>query len=75
MRIKGIIKSGYVTKDYGYSHRMAVTHVESGKTYASVREAARSVGFSSGYLSYAMSKGGKTGKGNFQWVIGGNKSC
>lgn len=74
-RLKQIIKSGYAFKDYGFSHRRAITHIETGKTYRSVREAAKAVGLAPCTISNAMRKDGKTGKGNFQWVIGGNKSC
>lgn len=67
-RIKEILRSGYVPKDYGYSHRMAVTHVETGKTYASIKEAARAVGLSRSYIANVMKNDGKTGKGSFVWA-------
>ena len=67
-RIKKILKSGYVPKDYSYSHGMAVTHVETGRTYRSIKEAARNVGISPGKIRRAISKDEKTGKGRFVWA-------
>ena len=68
-RIKGIIKSGYVTKDYAFSHQKPITHIETGKTYGSVREAAAAVGLSPSRISNVMGKDGKTGKGSFRWEL------
>lgn len=67
-RIKKILKSGYVPKDYSYSHGMAVTHVETGRTYRSIKEAARNFGVSPGKIRRALSEDGKTGKGSFVWA-------
>lgn len=67
-RIKKILRSGYVPKDYSYSHGMAVIHVETGRTYRSIKEAARIVGISPGSIRRALNDDGKTGKGSFVWA-------
>lgn len=67
-RIKEILRSGYVPKDYAYSHGMAVTHVETGRTYRSIKEAARTVGLSSSWIRSATINGRKTSKGRFVWA-------
>ena len=67
-RLKEILESGYVFKDYGFSHRMAVTHVETGKTYKSIKEAARAVGISPSHLRNALRGEGMTKKGRFAFA-------
>lgn len=67
-RIKEILRFGYVPKDYAYSHGMAVTHVETGRTYRSIKEAARTVGLSSSWIRSATINGRKTSKGRFVWA-------
>ena len=67
-RLKQIIKSGYTYKDYGFSHRRQITHVESGKTYESVKEAAKAVGLAPCSISNAMRENRTTGKGHFVWA-------
>ena len=67
-RIKEIISCGYTPKDYGFSHRKAITHVETGKTYPSVREAAKAVGLSPGNISNSMRENRSTTKGKFVFV-------
>jgi hypothetical protein len=66
-RISEIIKNGYTPKDYGYNHRKSVKHLESGKTFPSVKEAAKYFGISLCTISNAISKKRSTKKGTFIW--------
>lgn len=66
-RIKDILENGYTPRDFGYSHRKAVRHVESGKVFPSVREAASYIGLAPCTISNAMREGRSTGKGRFTW--------
>jgi len=66
-RLEKIVSSGYVPKDYGFSHRKAIIHVDTGKTYRSVREAAEAVGLAPCTISNAMRENRATGKGRFNW--------
>ena len=66
-RLAEILVSGYVERDFGYSHRRAITHVETGITYKSVKEAARAVGISPCAISNAMRGNRATKKGRFVW--------
>lgn len=66
-RLREILKSGYVFKDYGFSHRRAITHIDTGKTYKSVREAAKALGIAPCTISNAMRENRATGKGRFTW--------
>lgn len=43
-RIADALKNGYTEKDYGYSHRKRVMHIESGLIFDSVRDAAKYFG-------------------------------
>lgn len=80
-RIADIIEHGYKKHDYGFSHRKAVRHEESGRVFPSVREAAEHFGIAPCTISNAMREGRTTGRGRFLWeeldeqgnVIGGNK--
>lgn len=66
-RIKDALETGYVPKDYG-NQRKAVRHVESGRVFRSVKEAADFFQISRGTLSHCINHtGGKTGKGRFTW--------
>ena len=82
-RILEALDNGYTPMDYG-NQRKPVRHIESGKTFKSVRDAAKYFGMSSGTLSHYINyHDGKTGKGRFLWkelddngaVIGGNMEC
>lgn len=66
-RLKVIISDGYVSQDYGFSHRKAIVHVDTGKAYRSVREAAKDVGLAPCTISNAMRENRATGKGRFTW--------
>lgn len=66
-RIKDALKNGYTPKDYG-NQRKAVRHVESGKVFRSVRDAAKYFNMSSGSLSRSINyRNGATYKGRFRW--------
>lgn len=66
-RIKKALINGYVPMDYG-NQRKPVRHIDSGKTFRSVRDAAKYFGMSSGTLSHCINhKNGRTGKGRFTW--------
>lgn len=67
-RIKEILEHGYTPRDFGYSHRKSIKHVETGKVFNSVREAADYVGLAPCTISNAMRRGQDTGKGSFEWV-------
>lgn len=64
-RIEMALNGDYRPKDFGYSHKKPVIHVESGKVYDSVREAARAFGLASCTLSNAMREHRKTSAGTF----------
>lgn len=66
-RIKDILENGYTPGDFGYSHRKPVRHVESGKVFPSVREAARHFGLAPCTISNAMRRRGSTRAGRFKW--------
>ena len=66
-RIRDILENGYTARDFGYSHRKTIRHVESGKVFPSVREAARHFGLAPCTISNAMRRGGSTCKGRFHW--------
>lgn len=67
MRLEEIIASGYVRKDYGFSHRKAVVHVETGTVYKSTKEAAKALGIASCTIAQAIRTNRSTTKGFFQW--------
>ena len=66
-RLAEILVSGYVERDYGYSHRRAMRNVESGVVYRSMKEAARSVGVGVVTIITAMKQNRSTYKGTFVW--------
>lgn len=67
-RIKNALVNGYTHNDYGYSHRKAIRHVESGKVYRSVKDAAAAHGIGKSTISNAIClKGGVTSAGRFEW--------
>ena len=66
-RIQDALQNGYTPRDFGYSHRKAIRHVDSGKSFRSVREAAQHFGLAPCTISNAMREGRKTGKGRFEW--------
>lgn len=69
-RIKEALENGYKPKNYSYSHKKPVKHIESGKIFESVREAAQYFGISNGSLSRAINfKSGNTSKGRFTYEI------
>lgn len=67
-RIRSILIDGYKKRDFGYSHRKPVVHVETGMVFSSVREAAEHFGYASCTISNAMREGRSTGKGRFEWT-------
>ena len=67
-RAKEILRNGYKPKDFGYSHRKAIQHVETGIVFESVRKAANYFGIAPCTISNAMRSGRKTGKGKFVWA-------
>jgi hypothetical protein len=64
-RIQEALINGYTGRDFGYSHRRAVIHVETGKRFESVREAANAFGLAPCTISNAMRDKRATGKGRF----------
>lgn len=66
-RIEEILLYGYTPKDFGYSHRKKIIHIETGATFESVRQAAQHFGIAPCTISNAMKNGGKTRKGRFHW--------
>ena len=66
-RIKAILVNGYTPRDFGYSHRKAVRHVESGKVFSSGREAARYFKCGSSTVVRSLHKGITTRVGTFTW--------
>ena len=67
-RAKEILRNGYKPKDFGYSHRKAIQHVETGIVFESVRKAANYFAIAPFTISNAMRSGRKTGKGKFVWA-------
>lgn len=65
-RISEILENGYTPKDYGYSHRKPVRHLESGKTFPSIREAAKYFKITPCTISNALRQNCATGKGRFE---------
>ena len=66
-RVKDALENGYTPRDYG-NQRKAVRHVDSGKVFRSLRDAAKYFRMSSGTLSNCINhRGGRTGKGRFRW--------
>lgn len=68
LRLKDIQKNGYTPSDFGFSHRKEIKHVESGRVFGSVRDAARAFGIAPCTISNAMRENRSTGKGRFQWT-------
>lgn len=64
-RIKDILENGYKPRDFGYSHRKPVRHVESGQVFPSGREAARHFGIGNGTIAKSIQKGKSTHVGTF----------
>lgn len=79
-RIKDILENGYTPKDYGYSHRRPVRHVESGEVFVSLKETAKHFDVPPNRISISIKTGIPTENGSFVWeeldaegnVIGGN---
>lgn len=67
-RIKDVLSNGYIAKDYGYSHRKEIVHIESGKRFQSTKEAAEHFGIASCTISNAIRRNGSTRKGTFRYV-------
>ncbi len=65
-RISEILENGYTPKDYGYSHRKPVRHLESGKTFPSIREAAKYFKITPFTISNALRQNRATCKGRFE---------
>lgn len=65
-RISEILENGYTPKDYGYSHRKPVRHLESGKTFPSIREAAKYFKITPCTISNALKQNRATCKGRFE---------
>lgn len=68
-RVKDILKNGYTEKDYGYSHRKKVRHVETGEIFQSGREAARHFGVGNSTIIRSMQRGVTTHIGTFEKVL------
>ena len=68
-RIQETLENGYSARDFGYSHRRAIVHEETGKRFISVREAAREFGIAPCTISNAMRENRATGKGRFTWEL------
>lgn len=68
-RLSNVLEHGYSERDYGYSHCKAIAHLESGKVFASVREAATYFGIAPCTISNAMRNKRSTLKGQFEWRI------
>lgn len=66
-RIQDALKNGYISKDYGYSHRKRITHLETGKTFDSVREAANYFGISPPTISNSIRLNKPTRIGRFRF--------
>ena len=66
-RISEILKTGYTEKNYSYSHKKSIKHVESGTIFQSVKEAAACFGIAPCTISNAMRENRATGKGSFTW--------
>jgi len=65
-RIRDAIHNGYTQKDFGYSHREPVVHLETGLTFRSMKEAAAYFGISPCRISLSITQKGSTGKGTFR---------
>jgi len=68
-RMAGIIENGYREKDFGYSHRKNVKHIESGMIFRSVREAAEHFTMAPCTISNAIRCGRSTLKGRFNYEV------
>ena len=68
LRLKGIQENGYTPSDFGFSHRKEIRHMESGRVFASVKDAAKAFGIAPCTISNAMRENRVTGKGRFQWT-------
>ncbi len=66
-RLADILNNGYKPKDYGYSHRKPIVHVETGKVFCSVKEAADFFNLAPCTISNAMRDCRATSKGRFRW--------
>lgn len=64
-RIKDALENGYTPKDYGFSHRVPIRHVESGRIFESMSAAARYFGVEKFVITNAMNKRGITPFGHF----------
>lgn len=67
-RIADVLENGYIEKDYSYSHRKAVRHLESGQVFPSVRQAAKACGVSPCRLSVIINKHIESKYGTFEFV-------
>lgn len=68
-RIADILKNGYVENDFGYSHRRAVRHVETGLTFDSVRTAAKHFNVAPCSISNSMRNKRAMRVGTFEWEV------
>lgn len=67
-RIKEAMNNGYWKNDFGHGNRKAVFHEESGKSFDSVRSAAKYFGLAPCTISNALrDRNGKTSMGRFTW--------
>lgn len=66
-RITEVVVNGYTPKDFGYSHRRAVKHMETGLTFDSVREAAMYFDIAPCTISNAMRENRGTRRGRFMF--------
>lgn len=64
-RIRDILKNGYTPRDFGYSHRKPVRHIESGQVFCSGREAARHFGIGNSTVVKSIQEGRTTYVGTF----------
>lgn len=68
-RIEEIIRNGYTEKDYGYSHRKRVMHIESGKIFDSVRIAAKYFNMASCSIVNSIRYNKPTRNGHFSYEV------
>lgn len=69
-RIKDALENGYKPKNYSYGHTKTVRHIDSGKVFDSVRDAAQYFDIPKSTLAGALCyRNGITGKGRFSYEI------
>lgn len=69
-RIKDALENGYKPKNYSYGHTKAVRHIDSGKVFDSVRDAAQYFDIPKSTLAGALCyRNGITSKGRFVYEI------